>query len=408
MKNILLLTALLAAWLTPALACTSAVVSGRATPDGRPLLWKHRDTDFLQNHVEYVRGEKYDFIAVVNSADFRQKREAWIGTNSAGFALMNTQSYNLVDVKDDEERGAANGRVIYRALEVCATVDDFRHFLDTIAKPSLIEANFGAIDAQGGAMMFEVDYYTYKIYDANDPATAPDGYVARTNFSQSGQYGPGAGVVRYQEAVRVLDPLAHAQAVTPRHIFDDLSRSFHNCVLGIDLKEASFTDADASGWFVDQDFIPRSSSSCSVVVQGVKKGESATLTTMWTVLGYAPTGVAVPLWVDSELPRMVCMDDGLGTSPLSYGSLSLKDRVFSLKWGMGSDRYLHWSLLYNAQGSGYMQQLAPYEAENFEQAERALESWRRQNRVDRQEMKALYRRLDNSSLWKQYKEWLEE
>ena len=28
MKNILLLTALLAAWLTPALACTSAVVSG--------------------------------------------------------------------------------------------------------------------------------------------------------------------------------------------------------------------------------------------------------------------------------------------------------------------------------------------------------------------------------------------
>ena len=256
--------------------------------------------------------------------------------------------------------------------------------------------------------MFEVDYYTYRIYDANDPATAPDGYVARTNFSQSGQYGPGAGVVRYQEAVRVLDPLAHAQAVTPRHIFDDLSRSFHNCVLGIDLKEAPFTDADASGWFVDQDFIPRSSSSCSVVVQGVKKGESATLTTMWTVLGYAPTGVAVPLWVDSELPRMVCMDDGLGTSPLSYGSLSLKDRVFSLKWGMGSDRYLHWSLLYNAQGSGYMQQLAPYEAENFEQAERALESWRRQNRVDRQEMKALYRRLDNSSLWKQYKEWLEE
>ena len=94
MKNILLLIVLLAVWLMPALACTSAVVSGRVTPDGRPLLWKHRDTDFLQNHVEYVCGEKYDFIAVVNSADFHQKREAWIGTNSAGFALMNTQSYN--------------------------------------------------------------------------------------------------------------------------------------------------------------------------------------------------------------------------------------------------------------------------------------------------------------------------
>ena len=403
MKNILLLTALLAVWLMPALACTSAVVSGRATPDGRPLLWKHRDTDFLKNHVEYVRGEKYDFIAVVNSADFHLKREAWIGTNSAGFALMNTQSYNLVDVKDSEERGEANGRVIYRALEVCATVDDFCHFLDTLAKPSRIEANFGVIDAQGGAMMFEVDYYTYKIYDANDPATAPDGYVARTNFSVSGQYGPGAGVVRYKEAERVLPPLARAQAVTPQRIFSDLSRSFHNCLLGIDLRQPPFTGAEASGWFADQDFIPRSSTSCSVVVQGVKKGEVAELTTMWTVLGYPPTGVAVPLWIDEDLPQMVTMDRSLGTSPLSAASLRLKDNVFSLKWGMGSNRYLHWSLLYNAEGNGYMQRLAPFEEENFRLTEPVLEGWRRKGRVDRQEMQTLYRKLDREEMWKYYK-----
>ena len=367
MKNILLLFCLLAGAVLPAWACTSAV-------------WKHRDTDFLKNHVEYVRGEKYDFIAVVNSADFHLKHEAWIGTNSAGFALMNTQSYNLVDVKDGEERGEANGRVIYRALEVCATVDDFRHFLDTLAKPSRIEANFGAIDAQGGAMMFEVDYYTYKIYDANDPATAPDGYVARTNFSQSGQYGPGAGVVRYKEAVRVLDPLARAQAVSPQHIFNDLSRSFHNCLLGIDLRQSPFTGSDASGWFVEQDFISRSSTSCSVVVQGVKPGE------------------AVPLWVDEELPSMVTMDKTLGTSPLSDASLHLKDQVFSLKWGMDSDRYMHWALLYNAEGSGYMQRLAPLEEENFRLAEPVLEGWRRKGRVDRQEMQALYRKLDREEM----------
>ena len=79
MKNILLLFCLLAGAVLPAWACTSAVVSGKVTSDGRPLLWKHRDTDFLKNHVEYVRGEKYDFIAVVNSADFHLKHEAWIG-----------------------------------------------------------------------------------------------------------------------------------------------------------------------------------------------------------------------------------------------------------------------------------------------------------------------------------------
>lgn len=403
MKNFFLLLGLLAGSLVPALACTSAVVSGKATPDGRPLLWKHRDTGFLKNHVEYVRGEKYDFIAVVNSEDFHQRHEAWIGTNSAGFALMNTQSYNLMDMKDDEERGEANGRVIYRALEVCATVDDFRHFLDTIAKPSLIEANFGVIDAKGGAAMFEVGYYTYKMFDANDAAVAPDGYVVRTNFSVSGTCGIGAGVVRYQEAERVFGVLDENGQITPQHIFNDASRSFHNCVLGIDLKNPPFTGPDASGWFVDQDFIPRNSTSCSVVVQGVKAEEDAGLTTMWTVLGYPPTGVAVPLWVDENLPSMVSLDTSLGTSPLSYWSLRLQERVFSLNAGMGSSRYMHWAALYNDEGQGYMQLLAPFEEDNFKLAEPVLEKWRRNNRTDRKEMQALYRQLDNPELWKMYR-----
>lgn len=376
--------------------CTSAVVSGRATPDGRPLLWKHRDTDFLQNHVEYVHGECYDFIAVVNSADYCLKKEAWIGVNSSGFALMNTQSYNLVDVKDGEERGIANGRAIHRALEICATVDDFRHYLDTIRKPSLIEANFGVIDAQGGAVMFEVDNDGYTAYDANDPQVAPDGCVIRTNFSVSGMYGVGAGVVRYQEAVRVMEPLARTQAVTPQRIFTDLSRSFHNCVLDVNLRQSPYVGAGASGWFVDQDFIPRSSSSCSVVVQGVKSDEDAGLATMWTLLGYPPTGIAVPLWVDEELPDMVCLDKDLGTSPLSYWSLRLRERVFSSQWGMGSERYLHWALLYDEEGKGYMQRLEPLEEQFRMRGTALLERWRCAGRRDKRELTSFYHDMEKS------------
>ena len=33
----------------PSYACSSVVISGKVTPDGRPLLWKHRDSDYLQN-----------------------------------------------------------------------------------------------------------------------------------------------------------------------------------------------------------------------------------------------------------------------------------------------------------------------------------------------------------------------
>lgn len=48
-------------------ACTSAVISGKATADGRPLLWKNRDTDHLQNSVKYFAGGRYAFIGIVNS-----------------------------------------------------------------------------------------------------------------------------------------------------------------------------------------------------------------------------------------------------------------------------------------------------------------------------------------------------
>ena len=381
------------------LACTSAVVSGKVTPDGRPLLWKNRDTDFMRNHIDYVKGEKYDFIAVVNS-DNAYLKEAWMGTNSAGFALMNTQSYNLVDVKDGEERGAANGRIIYRALEVCATVEDFCHFLDTISKPSYIEANLGVIDAKGGAVMFEVDYQKYIMYDANNPKDAPYGYVARTNFSFAGKVNEGAGYVRYMEADQVLMKASATGSITPQFIFNDLSRSFRNRMLDIDLRSGAYNRPQASGWFVDQDFIPRSSTSCSVVVQGVKPGEKAELTTMWTLLGYSPTGIAIPLWVkgaDKLLPELVCFNKECKAAPLSDWSLRLADRVFSYKQGMGTGRYLNWERLYSPEkGDGYMTTLTSVEDEVFRTAKPLVEEWRKKGSLDTQAIPKLYEELDAS------------
>lgn len=381
------------------LACTSAVVSGKVTPDGRPLLWKNRDTDFMRNHIDYVKGEKYDFIAVVNS-DNAYLKEAWMGTNSAGFALMNTQSYNLVDVKDGEERGAANGRIIYRALEVCATVEDFCHFLDTISKPSYIEANLGVIDAKGGAVMFEVDYQKYIMYDANNPKDAPYGYVARTNFSFAGKVNEGAGYVRYMEADQVLMKASATGSITPQFIFNDLSRSFRNRMLDIDLRNGAYNRPQASGWFVDQDFIPRSSTSCSVVVQGVKPDEKAELTTMWTLLGYSPTGIAIPLWVksaDKLLPELVRFSKECKAAPLSDWSLRLADRVFSYKQGMGTGRYLNWKRLYSPEkGDGYMTTLTSVEDEVFRTTKPLLEEWRKKGSLDTQAIPKLYEELDAS------------
>ena len=376
-------------------ACSSAVISGKVTPDGRPLLWKNRETGHLLNHMAYVKGEKYDFVANVNSDNFPAKKEAWIGSNTAGFALMNTQSYNLEkgDIADDD-RGPKNGEVIYRALEVCATVADFCHFLDTISKPSGIEANFGVIDAQGGAAMFEVDEHSYQMFDANDPNVAPHGYVARTNFSNGGELNVGYGYVRYLEVERVLSKACAMGGITPQLIFTDLARSFRNNILDIDLRSGNYNYPKTSGWFIDQDFIPRKDTSCSIVVQGVKKGENPELSILWTVLGYTPTSLAVPVWVKNNLPAMVSYDAALKTSPLSAAAWKLaNEKVFHYRQGGGTNHYLHWENLYNLQGTGIMQRLMPVEEEVYRQTLPVQENWLKQGKLNLKELDALYHRI---------------
>ena len=95
-KQILLLTITIACWIEPVSACTSAVISGKITPDGRPLLWKNRDTDFLQNCVKYFSGERYPFIAIVNSVE-DDPTDVWIGTNSAGCLLYTSYLRDIAD-----------------------------------------------------------------------------------------------------------------------------------------------------------------------------------------------------------------------------------------------------------------------------------------------------------------------
>ena len=125
---------------------------------------------------------------------------------------------------------------------------------------------------------------------------------------------------------------------------------------------------------------------------------------MWTLLGYPPTGVAVPLWVDAQLPDGVRLDDTFGTSPLSYYSLRLKDKVFGLKWGMGSERYLHWALLYDEEGGGYMQRLAPLEERIGRQGVALLEKWRREGHRGKRDMRAFYDALAKDEVWHLFNE----
>ena len=130
--------------------CTTAVISGKATADGRPILWKSRDASDLHNQVVRRDDGRYAYLGVVNQGD-ALGMEIWAGINDAGFAIMNSASYNL-----DDKETLAEGAIMKLALQSCRTLADFQALLEASnATGRDTTANFGVIDAAGGAAYFE-------------------------------------------------------------------------------------------------------------------------------------------------------------------------------------------------------------------------------------------------------------
>ena len=367
----------LVGWI-PMYPCTSAVVSGRVTPDGRPLLWKHRDASDLNNRIVHFEAEggKLEFVGLVNGVD-TMANEVWAGYNTSGFAIMNTASYNLKN--DTSSLSDREGVVMKQALGECRTVEDFARLLDSLPRPIGVEANFGVIDALGGAAYFEVNSYEVFRYDVKD---SPDGYLLRTNYSVSGRPNEGYGYIRYDNAARLLSRAASERSITPEWITGICSRSFYHTLLGRDFT----TDT----WVVDQDFIPRRSTSASVVIEGVKSGESPVFTTMWTMLGYPPCSVVLPVWIGCEygVPTLLQGSEDSVRSPLCEWSNRLKNKVFSLERGSGP-HYLHMALLYNPESNGYAQRLLSLEKEIYAESRIVLDEARRKGEWDNERIGSL-------------------
>lgn len=401
MKKLLLLltTLLLIIPFDTADSCTSAIFTGKATPDGRPILWKHRDTGELNNRLEYFgksKDIKYAFIGLVNSPV--NYGEVWSGSNEVGFSIMNTASYNLKE--DSDKLADREGEVMFQALATCRTLADFEKLLTKHKKPIGVEANFGVIDAEGGAAYYEVNNTEWRKIDVNDPKIAPEGFLVYSNHSYTGRFNEGMGYIRYNNAKYTISKhLAVGGDVTPQWIFNSLSRSFYHSLLDMDLVKNP--ELAPAGWYIDQDFIPRRSTSASMVVKGVKKGENPQLTAVWTVLGYPPVSVAVPTFVanGANMPKEL-QKRGENNQNLKVENCELCDialarraKIFPLKRGSGKN-YFHFSLLYNAEGTGYIQRLAPVEAKIFNDYNAEIEKWYNAGEIDLNALNTLNANID--------------
>lgn len=351
-------------------ACTSAVVGAKASAHGRPMLWKHRDTSNIDNKVEYVAPENgsYGYVALFNADDLKLE-QAWTGMNDVGFAIMNTASYNIKDDNVPAKKMDREGYLMTIALKSCRTVDDFEKLLNTLPRPMGVEANFGVIDAEGGAAYFETNNHSFVRFNVSD---SPEDILIRSNYSHSGRPNEGYGFIREANAEHLLLSKARESAVSPEYLTEDVSRSFYH-----DLYKRDFSSD--SCMVVDQDFIPRYKSCATIVIEGcVPVKDAAELMPgalskeyiMWTGLGYPPCSEIVPVWcspsgVDNSLRGLL---PG-GHSEMSDRVKARRNEVFPIKKGSG-DRYIDMNRLFNKEGIGYVQILTKQNRELYSKFKR--------------------------------------
>lgn len=371
LKRIFISFYLISLFCLPVIACTSAIIGADKNPYGRPLLWKNRDTSTSDNKVEYVASEGPDFayVALYNAKDSLLK-EAWMGMNEYGFAIMNTASYNIKDDDVPQKEMDKEGLVMTEALKRCKTVDDFANLLDTIRKPMGVEANFGAIDAYGNGAYFETNNHSYNRINLADH---PDHVLVRTNYCHTGRDNEGFGFIREANANRLLAPYIEENNVAPEVLTENLSRSFYHDLLK---KDYSF---DEGRWVIDQDFIPRFTSTATIVIEGCQPLEANQTITpafiknqyiMWTGLGYPPCSEIIPVWVTEQgVENSLKGDPATGRSRMCDIVLERKAEVFPFTKGNGN-KYIDMPKLFNEEGSGYVQTLVPKNLATYEKTRR--------------------------------------
>lgn len=394
-KNILILLLLIGSFtFTPSnsKACTSVIVSGKITPDGRPILFKHRDaTSGMRNLPLLVQGERYRYIGLFNAAD-RKMKSAWGGHNETGFAIINTAAYNLNGPEGIDSNG--DGALMKRALEICSSLKDFETLLDTMPKPRDLNSNFGVMDAQGGCAYYETGNEKYVKFDVNDPDVAPKGYLMRTNFGFTGAENLRTGAERYAAITELMEQAETAGNIHCEYLLTHISRYLKHGLTHINLYDIMPDDDSKIVMYPFRDFIPRYTSTATMLIQGVRAHEPAINTVCWMIAGYPLTTVAMPLMILSsgKMPTVLKPTDN-HCSWLCNKGLELKARLFCEDMGNGHD-YINLAALINRKNTGILQKILPVEQEVLRRGNTAVEKLRKNKKAE-QELEKFYDWVDD-------------
>ena len=287
--------------------CTIMVISGTATTDGRPILWKNRDVIDPDHRYLYIKSVEYDghntygFTGNFYASD---SSRCYMGVNETGFAIINANCYNLTD---NRTNGIDDGDLMRLALEWCDSVEEWEALLRMSGLFGRRDCwMFGVIDASGAAKLYECDNENYVVYDANNSTDAPYGYLLRSVFGMSAEPIE-EGQVRYFRAKYLVENYTRNYLLDPKYILQqiatDISLSCEYYTHINDPYPLPFYGSQGGlpvGFAKTRETINRYKTRSCSVIRGVLPNENPLLATTYAVIGQPTLSLAVPLWVGAE------------------------------------------------------------------------------------------------------------
>lgn len=352
--------------------CTIGVFSGKATADGRPMLWKNRDVSRAVQKFCYYEPSRdtdylYSFIANSYAPD---TAKVFMGLNEVGFGIINSNSYNLGDSLRD---GIDDGDLIRMALERCRTLGDFEYLLDATARKGRKDCwNIGAVDAEGNAALYECSNYTFVKYDANDTAQTPDGIIIRATFGLSGTDEDRIGMERYKRACELAHSKDNDYPLDVEFVFRILTRDLANPIANpYPLPYNGRQNRRPPGFIYAQDVtINRENSQSIMVVRGTRPGEDPRLATLFCSIGQPVLTVCYPLWVLSgKIPEALYLGD---ETPMY--TLVARHRTYLYPF-IKDPGYLDSRYLVDSDSSGIYSHTLPLEREVIRRADDLIREW---------------------------------
>jgi hypothetical protein len=165
-------------------ACTIGVISGRNTINGKPILFKNRDSSgpFEQEVTTYERTkDTYKYIAITTYKNKKQKYSHPVvggGINEFGLIIGNATLIPFMPDAFENDNVEINKAV----LEKCQDVNCFKDIVNNWKRTVEINSYYGLIDRNDNAVIYYVYTKFHKFYiEEWNVNELPDGFLVKAS-----------------------------------------------------------------------------------------------------------------------------------------------------------------------------------------------------------------------------------